>query len=153
MRATAYLVHGRSPDERVFGSGHSGCETERGTIRTRRKHAHRPTALRLHFGKSCLPSSATSDILRESSPQRRHVIFQVLTEGGRLASAGALAGTLGSLLLSRMLGRIAPGNRSPALWVWLAAPVALAVAVAIASILPARRALIVNPLEILRDEN
>jgi ABC-type antimicrobial peptide transport system permease subunit len=52
-----------------------------------------------------------------------------------------------------MLGRIAPGNRSPALWVWLAAPVALAVAVAIASILPARRALIVNPLEILRDEN
>jgi putative ABC transport system permease protein len=85
--------------------------------------------------------------------QRRHVIFQVLAEGGRLACAGALAGTLGSLLLSRMLVRIAPGNHSPALWVWLAAPVALAVAVAIASILPARRALIVNPLEILRDEN
>jgi hypothetical protein len=85
--------------------------------------------------------------------QRRHVILLVLKEGGQLACAGALAGTLGSLLLSRMLGRIAPGNRSPALWVWLAAPVALAVAVAIASILPARRSLLVNPLEILRDEN
>jgi putative ABC transport system permease protein len=85
--------------------------------------------------------------------QRRHVIFQVLREGGRLACAGALGGTLGSLLLSRILTRIAPGNRSPALWVWLAAPVVLAGAVAIASILPARRALNVNPLEILRDQN
>ena len=85
--------------------------------------------------------------------QRRHVIFQVLKEGGRLAGAGALAGTLGSLALSRILTQIAPGNRSPALWVWLAAPLVLAAAVAIASILPARRALLVNPLEILRDEN
>ena len=85
--------------------------------------------------------------------QRRHVIFQVLKEGGRLACAGALAGTLGSLLLSRTLVQIAPGNHFPALWVWLMAPAALAVAVAIASIFPARRALIVNPLEILREEN
>jgi ABC-type lipoprotein release transport system permease subunit len=85
--------------------------------------------------------------------QRRHVIFLVLREGGRLASAGALAGTLGSLLLSRTLVSIAPDHRLPALWVWLAAPLVLGGAVAIASILPARRALIVNPLEILRDEN
>jgi ABC-type lipoprotein release transport system permease subunit len=85
--------------------------------------------------------------------QRWHVIFQVLREGGRLAFAGALAGTLGSLLLSRMLTRIAPGNSSPALWVWLAAPVVLAAAVVIASVLPARSASIVNPLTIMRDEN
>jgi hypothetical protein len=85
--------------------------------------------------------------------QRWHVIFQVLREGGRLACAGALAGTLGSLLLSRMLARIAPGNGSPALWVWLAAPLVLAGAVAIASVLPARRASIVNPLTIMRGEN
>jgi ABC-type lipoprotein release transport system permease subunit len=85
--------------------------------------------------------------------QRWHVIFQVLQEGGRLACAGALAGTLGSLLLSRMLARIAPGNGSPALWVWLAAPLVLAGAVAIASVLPARSSSLVNPLTIMRDEN
>jgi putative ABC transport system permease protein len=85
--------------------------------------------------------------------QRRHLILLVLREGGRLACAGALAGTLGSLLLSRMLVRIAPGNHSPALWMWLAAPLVMALTVAIASVLPARRALIVNPLETLRDEN
>jgi ABC-type antimicrobial peptide transport system permease subunit len=52
-----------------------------------------------------------------------------------------------------MLTRIAPGNSSPALWVWLAAPVVLAAAVVIASVLPARSASIVNPLTIMRDEN
>lgn len=85
--------------------------------------------------------------------QRRHVIWQVLREGGRLAFAGALAGTLGSLLLSRMLARIVPGNGAPALWVWMAAPLLLAAVVTVASVLPARRALILNPLTILRDEN
>jgi putative ABC transport system permease protein len=85
--------------------------------------------------------------------QRWRVIGQVLTEGGRLACAGALAGTVMSLLLLRLLARITPGNRSPALWVWLAAPFVLAVVVAIASVLPARRAVIVNPVTILRDDN
>ena len=85
--------------------------------------------------------------------QRRHVIRQVLSEGGRLAMAGTLAGTLGSLLLSRMLARIAPGHGLPALWVWMAAPMLLAAVVLIASVLPARRASIVNPLTIMRDQN
>ncbi len=85
--------------------------------------------------------------------QRRHVIRQVLGEGGRLAMAGTLAGTLGSLLLSRMLARIAPGHGSPALWVWMAAPLLLAAVVLIASVLPARRASIVNPLTIMSDQN
>jgi ABC-type lipoprotein release transport system permease subunit len=85
--------------------------------------------------------------------QRRHLIRQVLGEGARLACVGALAGTLGSLLLSRMLSRITPGHGSPAVWVWMAAPLLLAGVVAIASVLPARRALIVNPLAIVRDQN
>jgi len=85
--------------------------------------------------------------------QRWRVIWQVLIEGGRLACAGALAGMLGSLLLSRWLAQITVGYRSPALWVWLAAPLALAGAVVIASVLPARRASIVNPLTIMRDDN
>jgi hypothetical protein len=85
--------------------------------------------------------------------QRRHVIRQVLGEGGRLATAGTLAGTLGSLLLSRMFARIAPGHGSPALWVWMAAPLLLAAVVLIASVFPARRASIVNPLTIMGDQN
>ena len=85
--------------------------------------------------------------------QRWRVICQVLREGGRLACAGTLGGVLGSLLLSRLLSRIVPGNSAPALWVWLAAPLALAVAVGIASVLPARRALIVNPVTIMREDN
>jgi ABC-type lipoprotein release transport system permease subunit len=83
--------------------------------------------------------------------QRRHVIRQVLGEGGRLAMAGTLAGTLGSLMLSRMLARIAPGHGSPAFWVWMAAPLLLAAVVLIASVLPARRASIVNPLTIMSE--
>ena len=85
--------------------------------------------------------------------QRWRVIYQVLQEGGRLACAGTLAGLLASLALSRLLARITPVNSSPALWVWLAAPLVLAVAVAIASVLPARRALLINPLTIMRDDN
>jgi ABC-type antimicrobial peptide transport system permease subunit len=85
--------------------------------------------------------------------QRWRVVGQVLVEGGRLACAGAVAGMFGSLVLSRLLARITPVGSSPALWVWLAAPLVLAGAVAIASVLPARRALIVNPLMIMRDDN
>jgi len=51
------------------------------------------------------------------------------------------------------LAGITQGSGSPALWVWLAAPLVLAVAVATASVLPARRGLMVNPLTILRDDN
>lgn len=84
--------------------------------------------------------------------QRRHVVFEVLKDGGRLACAGAAAGTFAGFLLSRVLVRIAPGSGSPALWVWLAAPLVLAGAVGIASVLPARHALLLNPLTILRNE-
>jgi ABC-type lipoprotein release transport system permease subunit len=84
---------------------------------------------------------------------RRHVVGRVLGEGGRLAGAGILAGTLASLLLSQTLARITPGNHPPALWIWMAAPLLLAVSVALAGVIPARRALLVDPLTILREEN
>jgi ABC-type lipoprotein release transport system permease subunit len=84
--------------------------------------------------------------------QRWRVFCQVLGEGGRLACAGALVGMLGSLLLSRWMAGITMVNGSPALWVWLAAPFVLVGAVAIASLLPVRRALMLNPLTIMRDE-
>jgi ABC-type antimicrobial peptide transport system permease subunit len=85
--------------------------------------------------------------------QRWRVICQVLGEGGKLGFAGVIAGTLASLLLWRPMMGIIPGTGSPALWVWFAAPLVLAGVVVIASFLPARGALIVNPLMIVRDEN
>jgi ABC-type lipoprotein release transport system permease subunit len=85
--------------------------------------------------------------------QRWRVIGHVMGEGGRLACAGAAAGMLGSLVLSRWLTGITGGSGSPPLWVWLSAPLALLGAVAIASFVPARRAMVVNPIMVLRDEN
>jgi hypothetical protein len=85
--------------------------------------------------------------------KRRHVVGQVLREGGRLAAAGALAGLCGSLLLSRWLSGVMPDSEWPHLGFWLAAPVVLALAVVVASLLPARRALMLDPLAILRQDN
>lgn len=85
--------------------------------------------------------------------QRWRVISQVLGEGFRLAAAGTVAGMLASLALSRWMSGITRGGGSPELWVWLAAPIALAAVVTLASILPARRALMVNPSAIIREDN
>jgi putative ABC transport system permease protein len=79
------------------------------------------------------------------------VIHPVLAEGLRLAAAGTAAGMLGSILVARWLARFTPSAGPPAAWVWLAAPLVLIVAVAIASALPARRALRVDPLTIMKD--
>jgi ABC-type lipoprotein release transport system permease subunit len=84
--------------------------------------------------------------------QRWRVIGQVLGEGVRLACAGTLAGLLASLALSRWMSGITRGSGWPAMWVWLAAPIALAGVVTIASVLPARRALMVNPLVLMRED-
>lgn len=82
---------------------------------------------------------------------RWRVIGQVLGEEVRLACAGTLVGMLMSFVLSRWMSGITPGSGSPALWVWLAAPFALAGVVTLASVLPARRALMTNPLVIMHD--
>jgi putative ABC transport system permease protein len=79
------------------------------------------------------------------------VIRHLLVEGVRLAGAGTAAGMLGSLLVTRWLARITPDAGSLTAWVWLAAPLVSVGAVAIASVLPARRALMADPLTIMRD--
>jgi ABC-type antimicrobial peptide transport system permease subunit len=84
--------------------------------------------------------------------QRWRVICQVLGEAGRLACTGTVAGMLGSLLLSRWMTGITGRTSSPALWVWLAAPLLLTGVVASAGVLPARRALMVNPVIVMREE-
>jgi putative ABC transport system permease protein len=83
--------------------------------------------------------------------QRWRVIAQVLGTGARLAAAGILLGVLGSTLVARWLARIAPDAGSSPSLVWIGGPVMLVAAVALASVLPARRALMVDPLSIMRD--
>ena len=83
--------------------------------------------------------------------QSWRVIRQVLAEGIKLASVGAVAGLAGSLLVARWLSRVTPIAGGAPLWAWLAAPLVLMVSVAIASVLPARRAASVDPLTIMRD--
>ncbi len=80
------------------------------------------------------------------------VIRDVLREGGMLAGAGAIAGTLGSILVARWLLRIMPSTGALTIWIWLAAPLVLAGVVAIASVLPARRALSTDPLVVMRQD-
>jgi predicted permease len=79
------------------------------------------------------------------------VVRQVLAEGIRLAGTGTAAGMLGSVLIGRWLSRVTPSAGTAPLWVWLAAPLLLMFSVAIASVVPARRAAAVDPLSIMRD--
>jgi ABC-type antimicrobial peptide transport system permease subunit len=80
------------------------------------------------------------------------VIRLVVAEGVRLALAGTIAGMLASLLVARWLVRIAPVAGPVTTAVWLSAPLVLLGAVAVASALPARHALRVNLLTIMREE-
>jgi len=80
------------------------------------------------------------------------LIRDVLSEGVRLAAAGTVAGLLGSVFVARWLTRVTPNAGSLTVWIWLAAPGALLIAVGIASILPARQALATDPLVVMRDE-
>jgi hypothetical protein len=85
--------------------------------------------------------------------RRRDVIGQVLAEGGRMAGLGSLAGVVASLIVAQVMPRIAFGVGRPAPWVWIAGPVILGLAVAAASVFPARRSLMVDPLRVLQDGN
>jgi ABC-type antimicrobial peptide transport system permease subunit len=79
------------------------------------------------------------------------VVRQLMGEGMRLVTAGVAAGMIASLLVARWLATITPGAGTPSLPVLLAAPLLLAVAVVIASVVPARRTLSVDLLTIMRD--
>jgi putative ABC transport system permease protein len=81
------------------------------------------------------------------------VIRQVLSEGARLATAGAVAGMLASIFVARSLARLTQHNEPTAIWMWLAAPMVLIGAVLLAGALPARRALAVDPIALTRADN
>jgi putative ABC transport system permease protein len=83
--------------------------------------------------------------------QGRRVVGQVLRDGLKLASAGAAAGMAASLVIARWIAQVAHTASRPSLWIWLSVPSLLAVVLAVAGVLPARKALSVDPLEIMRD--
>jgi predicted permease len=80
------------------------------------------------------------------------IISQIVGEGGRLAGTGTAVGMLGSVVAARLLTRVVPTGVSPSVWVWMAAPLMLLGAVAVASVIPAFRALAVDPLSLTRDD-
>ncbi len=80
------------------------------------------------------------------------LIREVVSEGIRLAAAGTVAGLLASILVTRWLTRVTPNAAPLTVWIWMVAPLVLLIAVAIASVLPARQALATDPLTIMRTE-
>ncbi|MDQ3487603.1 MAG: ABC transporter permease [Acidobacteriota bacterium] len=83
--------------------------------------------------------------------QRSRIVRQVLVAGLRLAGVAIVAGLLCSILVSRWLAGFTSAPAVPPFWIWLTGPALLLVAVAVASFIPARRAMMVSPLTIMRD--
>jgi len=79
-----------------------------------------------------------------------HVIRQVLREGWRLATVGSLAGLFAGILVVRAAPQIVPGNGSFPLRIWLAGPAVLFGVVTVTSLFPARRALLSDPIRLMR---
>jgi putative ABC transport system permease protein len=75
----------------------------------------------------------------------------VFRDGLRLAAAGMVIGMGIAWLALRLLLHADDGFARPDAWIWAACPVVLLVMVAVASIVPARWALAVNPLTIARE--
>ena len=75
----------------------------------------------------------------------------VMARGIWLAGAGTIAGMLASLLVASWISGITSSTDGPLTWVWLAAPLTLLAAVALAGVFPVRRARAVDPLAALRN--
>jgi hypothetical protein len=79
------------------------------------------------------------------------IVYGVFRDGLRLASAGAAVGLIMAWLLLRVALHADDGFSPPALWIWVACPAVLVGIVSIATVLPAKWALAVNPLTIARE--
>ncbi|MDQ6828666.1 MAG: ABC transporter permease [Gemmatimonadota bacterium] len=82
--------------------------------------------------------------------RRRDVVGLVLREGGALVTAGVVIGTIGALITSRVLSSLLYGVAPTDLVVFASVPLILASVAMIASIVPARRAAMVDPLTAMR---
>jgi ABC-type antimicrobial peptide transport system permease subunit len=85
--------------------------------------------------------------------QRWRIVFKVITSAVQIALAGTAIGTLVSLVFLRALASESAIFSSPAVWVWLMVALLPTATVLIASMLPALRASLVDPLTIMRDEH
>ena len=145
------------------------------TVRTLEAHLARTALAPLRIATVLVGASAAMALvlgiiglyatLNDSARQRRReiairaalgaqswrLIRQVVAEGARLTGAGTVAGLLVSIVVARALTRLAPDGGARTRWIWIAVPAVLTAAVAIASALPARRAIRVDPLSITRD--
>jgi ABC-type lipoprotein release transport system permease subunit len=82
----------------------------------------------------------------------RKVLVDVLAAGVRIAGVGAAAGLAAAFIVGQLVAHSISGLGLPALWIWVASPVILTMLVAVASIVPARSALAVDPLTLTREE-
>ena len=105
-----------------------------GTLAESARHSQREVALRLALGA-----------------RGWRVIRQMIAECVRLAGAGVVAGSIGSVIVARWLTRITPDAGLPGVRGYLIAALVVACEVAIGCVLPARRALAVDPLSILSE--
>jgi len=82
----------------------------------------------------------------------RHLLTRVLREGAVIACAGIVAGTLGGLLLAKIVGSYIQDVRIPGLLPIAAAALVLVAAAIAASLMPAARASRVDVIQALRAE-
>jgi putative ABC transport system permease protein len=80
------------------------------------------------------------------------VLRLVVRQGMRVALAGAAAGLLGALLLTRLMSTLLYGVRSTDPATFLAVTLVLTGVAVVASYIPARRAARIDPLVALRHE-
>jgi ABC-type lipoprotein release transport system permease subunit len=80
------------------------------------------------------------------------VVALILGEGAQLAALGAGVGIVVAVAARRKLAGVAPGAESLTVAAWLAGPVLLLAVVVVASVIPALRAVLVNPVTVLKDE-
>ncbi len=111
------------------------------------------------LGLFCAQNDSERQRLRELAlrlalgAQRWRIVFKVLKDAGRLVLLGTVIGSFVSLALLRLLIADAVSITSPPFWLWMIAPLLPAVAVMIASVIPASRASKVDPLTIMSDNN
>ena len=84
--------------------------------------------------------------------QAWRVIGMVVGEGGRLAALGSVAGLLAAVGVKAALMRFVPGQAWGTVQTWIAGPLLLLAVVAVASVVPAVRAALVDPVTVLKDE-
>jgi predicted permease len=82
----------------------------------------------------------------------RHLLTRVLREGAVIACAGIVAGTLGGLLLAKVVGAYIQDVRIPGLLPIAGAALVLVLAAIAASLMPAARASRVDVIQALRSE-